>query len=62
MDSLFLAKDAKKWILFVSSREGLNGFVRVIRGDKGFISNTLKKFYILLGYSYKVLGYKIMFT
>ena len=44
------------------SREGLDGFVRIIKGDEGFTSNILKKFYILLEHSCEVLGYKIMFT
>jgi len=28
------------------SREGLAGFIRIVKGDEGFTRNTIKKFYI----------------
>lgn len=62
VDRLFPTKDAIKQILFVLIREGLDRFVRVVRGDKGFVNKTVKKFYIPLGYSYKVLRCGIIFT
>lgn len=61
-DGLFPAEDSAKWISFVSSREGLSGFVRVVGGDEGFTGNTVKKFYIPSGHSCEVLGCRIMFT
>jgi len=61
-DGLFPAEGTAKWISFVSSREGLAGFVRVVGGEEGFTNNTEKKFYIPPGHDCEVLGCRIMFT
>ena len=45
-DELFPAEDSAKQILFMLSREGLAGFIRIVKGDEGFTRNTIKKFYI----------------
>lgn len=61
-DGLFPPEAAAKWISFVSSREGLDGFVRVVGGDERFADNAEKKLYVPSWHSCEVLGCRIMFT
>jgi len=60
-DGLFKGEAAAKWISFVSSRKGLDGFVRVVGGDEGLTSKA-SKFYIPPWHDCEVLGCRIMFT
>jgi hypothetical protein len=46
----------------VSSAEDSPGFVRVVRGEEGYMYDTLRKFYVLPNHSCEVLGCKIMFN
>jgi hypothetical protein len=59
---MFAAEDVAKDISFVSNREPLPGFVRVIGGDEGFTYSELKKFHVPAGHELEVLGCRIMFT